>query len=35
LRLPKHVEAENTNGEPRVASRRVRRSSGAAVAALQ
>ena len=35
LRLPKHVEAENTNGEPRVASRRARRSSGAAVAALQ
>jgi glycogen operon protein len=35
LRLPKHVEAENTNGEPRVASRRVRRNSGAAVALLQ
>src|SRR5258705_3484028 len=35
LRLPKHVEAENTNGEPRVASRRVRRNNGAAVALLQ
>jgi glycogen operon protein len=35
LRLPKYVEAENTNGEPRVASRRARRSSSAAVAALR